>query len=329
MKKIRGFIDVIYSDYPPNPYHNFQHAVDVTHAVFQYMNLMQARMIFSMPEQFSLLISALAHDAGHPGVNNGFLIEVQDEIAVRYNDRSPLENMHCCKLFQTTSQAGADIFVGIPQEQYRDLRKLIIEVILHTDIVQHPGMVNELKLLYEMNAKTFEAKEGDAFTEQELELLSSSEHKKLLANLLLHGSDISNPVMPWEVAHLWAKNAVDEFFAQGDQEKKLGIPVQMLNDRDKVSRPHSQIGFIEFIVAPMVVAELKIIPSWHEVGHNLQENLTQWEAMWLQEANRGPEEQEKVHDRVQKLIAMLNSRQKSKKASPTSPTSRKCSKEKR
>ena len=28
----------------------------------------------------------------------------------------------------------------------------------------------------------------------------------------------------------------DEFFAQGDKEKELGIPVGMLNDRDKVNR---------------------------------------------------------------------------------------------
>ena len=33
------------------------------------------------------------------------------------------------------------------------------------------------------------------------------------------------------LAHL----CVDEFFAQGDMEKEKGIPVQMLNDRDKVN----------------------------------------------------------------------------------------------
>ena len=33
---------------------------------------------------------------------------------------------------------------------------------------------------------------------------------------------------------------VDEFFAQGDKEKELGIPVGMLNDRDKVNRRGQQ-----------------------------------------------------------------------------------------
>ncbi len=50
----------------------------------------------------------------------------------------------------------------------------------------------------------------------------------------------------------------DEFCAQGDKEKQLGIPVQMLNDRVKVNRPFSQIGFIEFLVAPLLFAFVKV-----------------------------------------------------------------------
>jgi hypothetical protein len=29
------------------------------------------------------------------GVNNQFLVETTHEVAVKYNDRSPLENLHC------------------------------------------------------------------------------------------------------------------------------------------------------------------------------------------------------------------------------------------
>jgi len=319
MKKIRGFIDIIAKDYLPNPYHNFSHAVDVTHAVFQYMNLMRARVLFSMPEQFSMLVAALSHDVGHPGVNNGFLTEVQDEIAIRYNDRSPLENMHCCKLFEITTREGAEVFVGVPQDQYKDVRKLIIEVILHTDIVQHPAMVKELELLYEMNARIFEAKEGDMFSEQEVELLSSNEHKKLIGKLLLHAADISNPVMPWAIAKAWAHNVLNEYFLQGDKEKELGIPVQMLNDRDKVNMPHSQIGFIEFIIAPLIVAEVKIIPAWRDSALYLEENVPAWETMWVQEVNPAEEEREKVRGRVTKILTLLSSVSKSGKGPEARP----------
>jgi hypothetical protein len=43
----------------------------------------------------------------------------------------------------------------------------------------------------------------------------------------------------------------EEFFAQGDQEAALGLPISPLMDRNNSSLPLSQINFIEFIVAPL------------------------------------------------------------------------------
>ena len=39
-------------------------------------------------------ISAVVHDFEHGGVNNDFLIRSRDYFAIKYNDRSPLENHH-------------------------------------------------------------------------------------------------------------------------------------------------------------------------------------------------------------------------------------------
>ena len=82
---------------------------------------------------------------------------------------------------------------------------------------------------------------------------SSAGTCQTLMNALLHCADIGNPMKsaleigliglmlrPWEICYQLAHLCLDEFFAQGDMEKERGIPVQMLNDREKVNRPNSQ-----------------------------------------------------------------------------------------
>ena len=51
-------------------------------------------------EIFSLLFASLVHDIGHKGVNNSFLVQTRDPLAIIYNDFSVLENMHAAKTFE-------------------------------------------------------------------------------------------------------------------------------------------------------------------------------------------------------------------------------------
>jgi len=288
----------------------------------------RAEQVLSTLSQFSLLVAAISHDLGHIGLNNGFLTELQHELAVRYNDRSPLENMHCCKLFELLAQPGVNVFSSISQEQYRDVRKTIIDVILHTDICQHPSMVKELELLYEMNSKVFEGNNaGEQMSAQQVEVLTAADSKKLVLRVLLHAADMANPTKPWNIARDWAYRVLEEYANQGDQEKRLGIPVQMLNDRDRVNRPNSQIGFIEFIVAPLVAAEVRIFPAWYEASVLLDSNCHSWELLWIEESSPPEAERQKVSERVQKISAMLNA--STCKAPGTAATNRSSAKSRR
>ena len=47
----------------------------------------------------SYILAAACHDVDHPGVNNIFLIESSDKLAIRYNDVSVLENHHVATSF--------------------------------------------------------------------------------------------------------------------------------------------------------------------------------------------------------------------------------------
>merc|ERR1719261_1611887 len=129
---LNRFVATMEKDYLPNPFHNFAHAVDVLHTVSRMMRVMGSEHFLLELEQFAILIAAVAHDLAHPGVNNGFLSEVGHELALQYNDRSPLENMHCAKLYQIVAVPETNVFKEMTKDEYREARKLVIDTILHT-----------------------------------------------------------------------------------------------------------------------------------------------------------------------------------------------------
>merc|ERR1711948_89020 len=245
-------------------------------------------------------------------MGNPFLVETSHEIAIRYNDHSPLENLHCARLFEIVSKPQSAVFAALSKQEYREVRQICIEAILHTDNIHHFPMVKEMQMLYEMNSDVFDIAlqmyqmEQVDFPPREIcDILGENDKKKLMRNLLLHFSDISNPTKPFHICKAWAWNIVDEFFLQGDREKELGITVQPLNDRDKVNRPYSQVGFIEFFVAPFAFATVRVLPPLVGSTDQMMQNLNQWCEEWGTTTHPPPEEEDiaKLKDRIAKLEA--------------------------
>lgn len=134
-------------------------------------------------------------------------------------------------------------------------------------MTQHFAMIKDIQMLQlQMNEDDLDLLDPiDGPGEAEVELLKVNETRSLLLKLILHAADVSNPCKPWNICHYWAKHVLAEFFNQGDREKELGIPVQMLNDREKVNVPNSQIGFIEFVVAPLIITMVKLLPPLYMI----------------------------------------------------------------
>jgi hypothetical protein len=307
---LQRFLNAVEKEYPANPFHNYGHAIDVLHGVSRSMKLMSSQAYLTDLERFSLLVAATAHDVGHPGVNNGFLTEVGHELALQYNDRSPLENMHCAKLYTIVSQPDANVFTGMKRDDYKEIRRLCIETILHTDMMGHNLMVKDLQLTFQMNSEAFLGEVDpddiiDGLNINEIEVFNSPETKLLIMECILHTCDVTNPCRAWPVTEALAYSCLEEFFAQGDQEKMLGIPLQFLNDREKLNRPNAQIGFIEFMIAPLICGATRLFPSLYEYGDHLSNNVAQWEQMWAKETQPSAEEREKLSGRVQRCQAAL------------------------
>ena len=112
------------------------------------------------------------HDVAHPGYNNLFEIKTYSPLAVRYNDASVLENMHASCAFEITLGdescnwfellAGHDAPVNI--QEYA--RRMIIAMVLATDMTKHTKQVEDLKHLA-ADLKVVEEEDDDEAPESE------------------------------------------------------------------------------------------------------------------------------------------------------------------
>jgi hypothetical protein len=89
-------------------------------------------------------------------------------------------------------------------------------------------------------------------------------------SLLLHAADVSNPAKPLYIQEQWAASVLAEFFAQGDLERALGLPVSPGLDRLVTSLAASQMNFSEFVVLQLFNAIVSIFPvrlrAWGYLG---------------------------------------------------------------
>jgi len=181
------------------PYHNFRHVVDVLQAVFYFLLALgclphykasassprpvRSASLSSILRPFdalTLLIVAIGHDVGHPGVNNAFLVTLKAPLAQMYNDRSVLESFHCAAFSQVLRKHW------LSTQSTTEMRRLMIDAILATDMGLHFDYMTQLEKL---RAKLIV--EGGVAAWDEKTIIAN---RSLLCTLLIKCADISNVV---------------------------------------------------------------------------------------------------------------------------------------
>ena len=102
-----SFLKAVESGYKANPYHNALHGADVFQGVHSLLLSTGTAGKLSSTVLLATLTAALAHDIGHFGKNNTFLVNAKHRLALIYNDQHILENMHCSKVGRSFSLAYA------------------------------------------------------------------------------------------------------------------------------------------------------------------------------------------------------------------------------
>lgn len=165
---LNRFLTTVESDYnKQNFYHNSLHAADVTASLvfLIHQGLGICGSIVDV-EIFALVVAALCHDIGHPGVNNSYLIATNDPLAIRYNDQSVLEHMHASRVFKILSQNATKIIKNLSKPDFQRFRKIVIFSILSTDLSVHFDKLNEFKSQIE----NFQSLEDEKFRMQAIQI---------------------------------------------------------------------------------------------------------------------------------------------------------------
>ncbi|XP_016398774.1 calcium/calmodulin-dependent 3',5'-cyclic nucleotide phosphodiesterase 1C-like [Sinocyclocheilus rhinocerous] len=213
-----------------NPYHNLIHAADVTQTV-HYL-VLKTGMVHWLTELeiFAMLFAAAVHDYEHTGTTNNFHIQARSDTAILYNDRAVQENHHVSAAYRLLQEDDEmNILYNLSKDDWRELRALVVEMVLATDMSCHFQQIKAMKNFL-----------------QQPEAID----KPKALSLLLHTADISHPAKNWNMHHRWTTSLLEEFFRQGDKEAELGLPFSPLCDRKSTMVAQSQIGFIDFIVEP-------------------------------------------------------------------------------
>ncbi|XP_011871096.1 PREDICTED: uncharacterized protein LOC105563801 [Vollenhovia emeryi] len=265
--KLFAFIEEGY--HSTNPYHNSIHATDVTQAMHCFLQEKKIKTYLTNLEIMASLIAAVTHDLDHPGVNQPFLVATSNHLAALYQNTSVLENHHWRSAIGCLLESG--VSAQLPTDVRPELQRHISSLILATDITRQQEFLTCFR---------------DYLNNNSLEM-KHAEHRHFILQIALKCADISNPCRPWDISRKWSYKVCEEFFRQGDYERRLNLPVTPLCDRHTTSIPKIQAGFFKHVVTPLYMEWHRFLGDGLSVSlmEYLKKNQRKWEALINQETS--------------------------------------------
>uniref|UniRef100_A0A8D2BEB1 Phosphodiesterase n=1 Tax=Sciurus vulgaris TaxID=55149 RepID=A0A8D2BEB1_SCIVU len=279
LEKLCRFIMSVKKNYRRVPYHNWKHAVTVAHCM--YAILQNNYGLFTDLERKGLLIACLCHDLDHRGFSNSYLQKFDHPLAALYST-STMEQHHFSQTVSILQLEGHNIFSTLSSSEYEQVLEIIRKAIIATDLALYFGNRKQLEEMYQTGSLN----------------LHNQSHRDRVIGLMMTACDLCSVTKLWPVTKLTANDIYAEFWAEGDEMKKLGIqPIPMM-DRDKKDEvPQGQLGFYNAVAIPCYTTLTQILPPTEPLLKACRDNLSQWEkvirgeesAQWISASPAAPE----------------------------------------
>ncbi|XP_060848793.1 dual 3',5'-cyclic-AMP and -GMP phosphodiesterase 11-like isoform X1 [Rhopalosiphum padi] len=242
-------------------YHNWRHAFNVAQMMFSIITATRWWQVFGDLECLALIIACLCHDLDHRGTNNSFQIKVSSPLAQLYST-STMEHHHFDQCLMILNSQGNQILGNLSPNEYSRVIKVLEDAILATD----------LAVYFRKRGKFLELVRTGMYD------WTREEDRELFRAMLMTVCDLAAITKPWEIEKRVAELVTNEFFEQGDIERrKFNItPIDIMNREKEDQLPMMQVGFIDSICLPIYQAIADLSEKLEPLIEGVRQNKTHW-----------------------------------------------------
>ncbi|TPP60082.1 putative 3' 5'-cyclic phosphodiesterase pde-5 [Fasciola gigantica] len=178
---------------------------------------------------------------------------------------SPMEHHHFNMTVTILQQRGHNVFSNCKTGSYRNILSLIKHAILATDLATFWASKNKLDTILDSDTGVD---------------WSQDNHRLAVISIAMPTCDLCAMYKPWDIQVKVVMLIMQEFWAQGDEEKASHSKPLSLMDRDEaVQLADGQIGFIRGICLPCYNTISRVWPTVHVIVDVTQQNLARWESI--------------------------------------------------
>ena len=168
---------------------------------------------------------------------------------------------HCSVLIHILSQDEYNIFHSIPENDLKYIWKMIITLILSTDISSHPVLLARIKEIMDSGAINLE----------------SNSHRILVLSIIINAANFSNLSRPFEISEQWANMLFEETYKQGDLEMVQNFDYSSpMNDRKHCENAKVERLFYDKYGIPLFNMLIRILPECQELAEMVKKNRNKW-----------------------------------------------------
>ncbi|KAK9805235.1 hypothetical protein WJX72_007972 [[Myrmecia] bisecta] len=281
--RLAGFLRRVEAGYKPNPYHNRHHAASVIqtmHMLLHHGGLRQHGVADDF-ESLACYLAAAVHDFEHPGFTNEYLVKVEDDIAITYNDQAPLESHHLAAAFRLMQNPQFNFLADLCPVDRACVRSNIIDQVQSTNMLLHFHVVSRFQSMYQrvcpatlasLARQPSNLEDRGAVSWEQLTV----DDRAMIRQAALKVADISHLAHAMPVHLEWVGRLEQELFLQGDCERQRGLPISPLMDRNGEGITRSQVGFYDIVALPLFRSFVDVFPASAPLLEAANANRTYW-----------------------------------------------------